>query len=130
MDVGKRIRELRESKGIEQLELAEKINISQSKMNKIETGFQKRLEPEILVTISKVLGTSVDYLVGNNIDVDEMTEDEIDEEIQEITKELNVWYKDEPEDKREKLIMLRKIIKTFTEDNWHHDQHHEFVCGV
>lgn len=117
MDVGKRIRELRERKGIEQLELAKRINISQSKMNKIETGYQKRIEPEILIDLAQELNTTVDDLVGNEPDVDIMTDDEIDEEIREITKELNVWYKDEPEDKREKLIMLRKIIKTFTEDN-------------
>ena len=117
MDVGKRIRELRERKGMEQLELAEKINISQSKMNKIETGYQKRIEPEILVDISNVLGTSVDYLEGKEVDVDSMTDEEIELEIQEITKELNVWYKDEPENKREKLKMLRKIIKTFIEED-------------
>lgn len=117
MTFGRRIRRLRERKGMEQLELAKKINISQSKMNKIETGFQKRIEPEILVDIADALGTSVDFLLGKEVDVDQLTDEEIDEEIQEITKELNVWYKDEPEDKREKLMMLRKIIKTFTEDN-------------
>lgn len=116
MDVGKRIRELRERKGIEQLELAKRINISQSKMNKIETGYQKRIEPEILIDLAQELNTTVDDLVGNEPDVDIMTDDEIDEEIREITKELNVWYKDEPEDKREKLEMLRKIIKTFTDN--------------
>lgn len=43
MDIGKRIRKLRERRGIEQLELAKMIGISQSKMNKIESGFQKEL---------------------------------------------------------------------------------------
>lgn len=63
MDVGKKIRELREKRGLEQLELADKINISQSKMNKIETGYQKRLEPEILKDIAKILGVTTDYLL-------------------------------------------------------------------
>jgi len=117
MDVGKRIRELRERKGIEQLELAKRINISQSKMNKIETGYQKRIEPEILIDLAQELNTTVDDLVGNEPDVDIMTDEEIDEEIKDIMKEVDVWYKNEPEDKREKLKMLRKIIKSFTEED-------------
>lgn len=64
MEIGRRIRNLRQKRGMEQLELAQKLNISQSKMNKIETGFQKRIEPEILSDLAKVLNTTVDYLVN------------------------------------------------------------------
>lgn len=68
MDVGKNIRELREKRGIEQLELAERVKISQSKMNKIETGYQKRLEPEILAAIADELGVTTDRLLGKTND--------------------------------------------------------------
>lgn len=64
MEIGSRIRFLRQKRGMEQLELAQKLNISQSKMNKIETGFQKRIEPEILSDLAKALNTTVDYLVN------------------------------------------------------------------
>lgn len=66
MDIGKRIRKLREQRGIEQLELAKALHIPQSKMNKIESGYQKRIEPDLLVELSKVLNVTVDYLVGSS----------------------------------------------------------------
>lgn len=66
MELGKRIREIRDKKGIEQLELANKIGISQSKMNKIETGFQKRIEPDILKDIANALNVKVDYLLNGD----------------------------------------------------------------
>src|SRR5690554_1468633 len=72
MDVGKRIRKLREKKSLEQIELAELVGISQSKMNKIETGYQKRIEPDILVKLANSLNVSTDYLMGN------VKEDEFD----------------------------------------------------
>lgn len=115
MDVGKRIKKLRESLGMEQLELAHKIKISQSKMNKIETGFQKRIEPDILVDLANVLNATVDYIVGKSSDPS-LTEDDIDAEIKEITDKMNVWYKSEPEDKELKLRMLRRMIESFEED--------------
>lgn len=65
MNIGKRIRILREKKGIQQLELANKIKISQSKMNKIETGYQKKIEPELISEIAKSLNVTTDYLLGN-----------------------------------------------------------------
>lgn len=67
MDVGKKIRKLREKRGLEQLELARKVGISQSKMNKIETGFQKRLESDVLVSISEALNVTTDYLLGREL---------------------------------------------------------------
>lgn len=82
MELGKRIREIRERKGIEQRELAEKINISQSKMNKIETGYQKRIEPEILRDVSSALGISLDNLLN------EKEEDDKQLVIDKIVKEF------------------------------------------
>lgn len=73
MDIGKRIRELRDKRGMEQLELAQKVNVSQSKMNKIETGFQKRIEPDVLSDIAKVFGVKIDYLVNGDDEEDRKT---------------------------------------------------------
>ena len=112
MDVGKRIRQLRESKGWEQLELAKKIDISQSKMNKIETGFQKRIEPEILVDLSNVLNATVDYIVGKS-DNPELTEDE---EFEAFIRDVRRWYKEAPKDKEEDLARLRRIFEAYKND--------------
>lgn len=68
MDLGKKIRNIRDRKGIEQKVLADKIKISQSKMNKIETGYQKRIEPEILRDIASVLQISLDTLLNSDED--------------------------------------------------------------
>lgn len=116
MDVvfGRRIRELRERKGIEQLELAKRVNISQSKMNKIETGFQKRIEPEILVELSKVLGATVDYIVGKS-DNPHLTEDEAFEEFIK-DPELRRWHRELPKSKEEDLARLKRLWEAYRED--------------
>ncbi|MFD2637728.1 helix-turn-helix domain-containing protein [Piscibacillus salipiscarius] len=64
MDIGKKLKNLRERRGLQQVELAYKINVSQTKMNKIETGYQKKIEPEILTNIAEALDVSTDYLLG------------------------------------------------------------------
>ena len=112
MDVGRRIRDLRESRGMEQLELANRIDISQSKMNKIETGYQKRLEPELLAAISTVLNVTVDYIVGNS-DNPHMTENE---EFQAFSTnpELDHFFRDiaaGDADEQRELKQIFEIIK-------------------
>lgn len=90
MNVGERIRSFRDKKGIEQIELANRVGISQSKMNKIETGFQKRIEPDILVAIAEVLGTTTDYLLGksgSSSDDSVERKSSLNEKILKLTKE-------------------------------------------
>src|SRR5699024_9079045 len=101
MDVGKRIKELRESLGLEQRELAHKIDISQSKMNKIETGFQKRIEPELLVDLSIALNATVDYIVGKSNDRHYAEEGTFEEFIKD--PELRRWHKELPKSEEEDL---------------------------
>ena len=114
MDIGKRIKELRKDRGIEQLELAKMIGVSQSKMNKIESGFQKRLEPDILVSLSKSLNATVDYLVGKS-DSPHLTEGEaFDAFIKDPS--LKRWYKELPKSKEEDLRRLKKIWEAFRDD--------------
>lgn len=113
MDVGKRIKELRESLGLEQRELAHKINISQSKMNKIETGYQKRIEPEILVDLSNVLNTTVDYIVGKSDDR-HLTEESFEVFIKD--PDLRRWHKELPKSEEEDLARLKRIWEAYKED--------------
>ena len=124
-EFGSFIRKLRKEREmtIRQLELYS--GVSNSYLSQLENGKRGIPSPDIIKKISK--GLKVDYndlmiKAGymekkhtSDKDVGLMSDDEIDEEIKEIMKEVDVWYKNEPEDKREKLEMLRKIIKTFTD---------------
>ena len=124
-EFGSFIRKLRKEREmtIRQLELYS--GVSNSYLSQLENGKRGIPSPDIIKKISK--GLKVDYndlmikagyMEEKQItdkDIGLMSDEEIDEEIKEIMKEDDVWYKNEPEDKREKLEMLRKIIKTFTD---------------
>lgn len=129
MNVGEKIKFIREKRGLEQLELARKINISQSKMNKIETGYQKRLEPEILRDIALVLGVTTDFLLdessesvpANRVIVAgqeiTLTPDEL--KVFEELKKHPIMFHDlatNPEQKVKELIKLYKMKKMFLEE--------------
>lgn len=96
--------------------MADFLGITRQGYAKYENG-QAETDLETLKKLATFFDVTTDYLTGHTKDVEFMTEEEIDEEIKEIMKEVDVWYKNEPDDKREKLEMLRKIIKTFTENS-------------
>lgn len=60
-----RIKELRQEKGIKQLDLAKAINVSQATMSEYESG---RYEPDVraLKAIADYFGVTVDYIVGGD----------------------------------------------------------------
>lgn len=113
MDVGNRIRELRKKRGIEQMELANFINISQSKMNKIETGYQKRFEPDVLKDIARVLGVKVDHLLS---DEKELKKEKKDFQSFITDPELERWHKELPKSAEEDLRKLRKMWEIIQSD--------------
>lgn len=61
--IGKRIKELREEKGLKQDYLAEKARINRPNISKYETG-AIAVPLDVLKKISKILDTSTDYLLG------------------------------------------------------------------
>ncbi|MCR1897805.1 helix-turn-helix domain-containing protein [Irregularibacter muris] len=63
MNVGKRIQSLREQKDMTQKELADKIHINYSVMNRIESG-ERPVRDEEIRKIADVLDVSTDYLLG------------------------------------------------------------------
>ena len=66
-ETGKRIKEIREAKGMTQLKFAEKLNISRSYMNKIEKGI-KTASIDLLIEIAVYGGVTLDYLIlGQNL---------------------------------------------------------------
>ena len=59
---GKRIKAIREAKGMTQMKFAEKLNISRSYMNKIEKG-TKTASIDLLIEIAVYGGVTLDYLI-------------------------------------------------------------------
>lgn len=59
-----RLKELRETKGLEQKQLAQVLHISKSAVSGWETG---RNQPnyDMLITLARFFDVSVDYLLGN-----------------------------------------------------------------
>lgn len=114
-----RLKRLRKERNLTQQDMADFLGITRQGYAKYENGHAET-DLETLKKLANFFNVTTDYLIGNvdnEPDIDSLTDEEIDEEIKEIMKDLNVWYKDEPKDKREKLKMLRKIIKTFIEED-------------
>ena len=62
MEIGKRIAELRKERKWTQLELAEKLFVTDKAVSKWEQGLGCP-EPSTIVEISKIFGVSTDYLL-------------------------------------------------------------------
>lgn len=65
-EMGKRIQSLRQSKGLTQEELSEKINVSKVHLSKIEIG-SRSCSLEILITIAAFFDASLDYIVFGKV---------------------------------------------------------------
>ena len=61
IEAGKRIKAIREAKGMTQMGFAEKLNISRSYMSKIEKG-TKTVSLDLLIEIAVYGGVTLDYL--------------------------------------------------------------------
>ncbi|OXS70203.1 hypothetical protein B1B04_18745 [Lysinibacillus sp. KCTC 33748] len=115
MNIGKRIISLRENKGWTQRELANRVSLNVSVMNRIELN-ERPVKDSELINLANVLGVSTDYLLGRT-DTPALTHDEQDEaEFQAFANnpELNVFYKELPESEEEAVKRLRdfwEIIK-------------------
>ena len=73
MEFSERLKELRKKANVTQVEVAEKLGISQPAYASWERGIKKPTQ-ENLVKIAQVLNASVDFLVGNS----EEKSDELD----------------------------------------------------
>ncbi|QHQ61263.1 helix-turn-helix domain-containing protein [Anaerocolumna sedimenticola] len=61
MDIGKKIRNLRQQKNIPQNDLAQILGVSKSTMSNYERNYSTP-DPDILVKLAEYFGVSVDYL--------------------------------------------------------------------
>lgn len=65
MEFSERLKDLRKQAGLTQVDVAEKLGISQPAYASWERGVKKPTQ-ENLVKIAQILSVSVDYLVGNS----------------------------------------------------------------
>lgn len=110
MDIGKRIITLREKRGWTQRELANRININVSVMNRIESNDRPVKDCELL-TLANVLDVSTDYLLGrtNTPALTPLKQNEAEYQTFINDPELDIWYKELPKSNEDELRKLRTI---------------------
>lgn len=82
-EIGKRVKDARQAKGMKQTELAELIGISSKTISAIEVG---RVEPSIsqMLALSSALEEPLGYFVGETVGSVESKMDRIKEELESI----------------------------------------------
>lgn len=116
MNIGKRIISLREKKGWSQKELANRIKINVSVMNRIESNDRPVKDNELLA-LANVLDCSTDFLLGRTDNLDSTSQDEEDEfQAFANNPELNIFYKELPESDEEAVKRLREIWEIIKQD--------------
>lgn len=69
---GKRVKELRESRGYTQIQFSEEMNISRGYYSKVELGI-KAPSIDVLIDIAEFFGVTLDYLVlGKTLEMDKV----------------------------------------------------------
>ena len=112
MEFSERLKELRKKANVTQVEVAEKLGISQPAYASWERGIKKPTQ-ENLVKIAQVLNASVDYLVGNS----EEKSDELDN-IELLFRMNSKGLTDEEKKvfKKELIEFMEERKKAFEED--------------
>ena len=70
LDIGFKIKKLREEKNLSQEQLANLLDISQSKLSKIENGRLKKIEMKLVLKFCKNIDISLDEFFENKETVD------------------------------------------------------------
>ena len=70
LDIGFKIKKLREEKNLSQEQLANLLEISQSKLSKIENGRLKKIEMKLVLKFCKSIDVSLDEFFENKDTVD------------------------------------------------------------
>lgn len=88
---GKRLKKLRNEKGINQKELADKMNTTKATISRYENDKQ---EPSVLILekLAEYFNTSTDYILGKSDARDPLWYEKLPAELQNFIKEENVEY--------------------------------------
>lgn len=111
METRERIIKLREQKGWSQRELAKRIKINASVMNRIESG-ERPIKDHELADLARALDTNTDYLLGLSANP-RMTADEEYKDFSNDPK-LNHFFRDieaSEHEEQEELRQIWEIIK-------------------
>lgn len=108
MDIGNRIKNLREASNLTQKELADKIQLNHSVLSRIESGERPARDEEIK-KIAKALDVSSDYILGIT-DVKNPS-DEISDALEDDKELADFWNKLK---EREDLQLLFKQTKNLS----------------
>lgn len=113
MEFSQRLKNLRKQAHLTQVDIAEKLGISQPAYASWERGIKKPTQGN-LVKIAQILNVSVDYLVGNS----DNTEDELDN-IELLFRMNSKGLTDEEKEifKKELIEFMKKRKKVFQMKN-------------
>lgn len=106
MNVGQRIVALREERNWSQRELAKRVNLNASVMNRIESG-ERPIKDHELDVIATVLDVTTDYLLGRSSNPNMTEEEDFESFIKDPS--LKRWHRELPKSSEEDLRKLRKM---------------------
>lgn len=114
MDIGKRIVRLRESREWNQRELAKRVNLNVSVMNRIESG-ERPVRDHELIAIADALDVTTDELLGRS--ETKQRQSPVDSEFEEFLNDprmskLYSEYKESSEERREALLAAWEYLKS------------------
>lgn len=108
MSFGKRLKALRENKGLTQKELAEKLKINRSRLSLYELN-DREPDQELTIQIANFFGVTTDFLLGNTSAKTSDTINKIDNALIEDPELLAFW---EETKKRPDLQLFLKQVKS------------------
>ena len=106
-ECGKRIQQFRKERGLTQEQLAEKLNVSQNTIAKIESGL-RRPSIDFLLEISEFFNVSTNYLVFG-VHVEDVEDEKSKKDIDETIKKIDQTIEKLLEKKEELLKMQREL---------------------
>ncbi|MCY8209595.1 MULTISPECIES: helix-turn-helix domain-containing protein [Bacillus subtilis group] len=114
MSLGKRLKEARKKRGLSQIEVAQKLNISNQVISNYERDFRDP-DTKTLKQLSDLYNVSTDYLVGkapieNNNKASKLTQT-FNEVIEELKDEDTLLFKNDGEFDEETALLIKKALK-------------------
>lgn len=104
-ECGKRIQRLRQERNLSQEQLAEKLNVSQNTIAKIECGL-RRPSIDFLIELAEFFETSTDYIWLGVQAEDIEIKREIDEMLERIDRKI-----EQLQSKKEELLQMKKELE-------------------
>lgn len=116
MDIGDKIKQLREQKGMTLEELGNKVGVGKSTVRKWETGMIANMRRDKIKKVADALDTSPEFLMGWDIEtpkviIEQKPQGDREEALQEQAKRLYEYYKNASPEIRKAVDLLLKADK-------------------